>query len=87
MEMKILLQSVDDQLLTFLHFYSEHFVNANLDKLRSDIEEGFRENDLDGNSEEHMEIALVLEKPFRMHFSCKDEESTPQAVEEKHYNK
>ena len=29
-----------------------------------------------------MEIALVLEKPFRMHFSCKDEESTPQAVEE-----
>ena len=43
---------------SFLHFYSKHSGIANLDELKSDIVEGFcqlRENDIDGDSEEHME--------------------------------
>ena len=73
--------AVSNLLTVFLPCCPNIFVNADLDKLKSDIVEGFRqlrENDLDGNSLEHMEIAV---ERIRTHFSCKGENSTPPAVE------
>ena len=71
---------------SFLTDYSRYFLNADLDELKSDIVEGFsllREDDLDGGtSQVSIEIDVVPGNPFQNHFSCKDKDSTPQAIEE-----
>ena len=66
-------------LQAFLPRYSIHFVDADLDELKSDIVEGFRqlrEND----SQEYMVIDVVPEKLIRIHSSCSYEDSTPQPL-------
>ena len=72
-------------LTSFLLCYSKHFVNANLYRLRSDIVKSFRqlrENNLYGNSQKYFDIAVVPKKRIRTHSSCKEEDSTPRALEE-----
>ena len=55
-------------------FYLLYLKTISITQLRVKILEGFgqlRENGLNGNSEEFMEISLVPEKQPEPHFSCK----------------
>ena len=54
--------------------YSDYLTVENVEQSIVKITEGFRqlrENDLDGNSEESMEISLVPQEQPEPHFSCK----------------
>ena len=61
----------------FVSDFSFGLRNVNLDQMRSDVLQGFRqlrENDLSGNSQETMEISLI---PLKPHFSCKKKKTQP----------
>ena len=66
-------------------YYSRYLIAISVEQLRLDVIEGFRQlrqNDLDGNMGDDMEVFLVPKKQTEPHFSCKmnqNEDSTTQS--------